>query len=246
MLVRQNRHKFIEPFHHLYSLERKKESPMLKKVFSLITACLLLASTSFTGIMVPSVSASTAQEDIISKTERAIKEAQSSALYDENGQVVNMTITGPNREKVLFGLSYDAQGQLKYLTQENGLKIEILYNQTGQFQGVALPDGGRMLINRKDNGEFGLTREMPGKKHLTFNRSRNNNSYGNTANFAGYIAEADCRSAVEAAGAAALLAAAACATSTLACIAAQVNLAFAIARAYRACNPEAQIEENVT
>lgn len=212
---------------------------MLKKILSITIACLLLSSvTPFTGV------SSAAQDDSIARAERAIKEAQASAVYDATGRVMKMTLTSPTNEKVTIGLSYDTKGQLDYLIQENGLKIGVLYNESGQLQGIALPDGGRMVIKRNISGKFiGFTRELPKEKgQVLRNQHRPTVSNAVNLNAASYLDESggDCREAVETAAAAAIVMAAACATNTLACIAATVNFAFAAARAYRACNPDAE------
>lgn len=221
---------------------------MLRKTFTVTIIFLLIASiTASAGGGVSFKEGSSAPESIKTRVDRIIKEAQESAIYDDSGHIIKLTVTDLRDRKVPVGLEYDKHDRLQGVAVEDGFRIGILYEKSGQLQGFKLPDGVRLKIKRGSNGEIvGFIKESASASRRGFKPVTNQLFNATQALALDGDPVSDCRVAVAAAAAAALNAAAACAFgSTPQCATAVTIAAVAAANAVNSCR-DVMLMENAS
>jgi YD repeat-containing protein len=173
-------------------------------------------------------------EESKARVERMLEGAQKSVTYDHSGRVVTTNVPISDGEKVAVSLKYDGRNRLQYVVCDDGTRIGLVYDDSGQWQGFSFPDGGKMLFTRNREGVIiGLKRigkpashQVPSAKGVGIRR----------VSFGAPLVVDDCRNAVAAAAAAAASAAAICAAGpSVPCAAAVAGAAIAAKIAYDAC-----------
>ena len=176
--------------------------------------------------------------------ERTLQEADKSATYDQAGRVKKLTFTVSENKKVSFSFMYDEQDRIQYIVQENGTKMQLQYDTTGQWQGVIFPDGGRMMLERDQAGNvIELHIQKPARRKSSQLRSAG--AHSARLRKASIALVDDCKAAVDRATDAAVAAGIVClAGPSPICTAAVAWAVFTAYLAYRACHPEIMLEES--
>ena len=87
------------------------------------------------------------REQAKARAGRMIDGAQKSATYDHNGRAVKTTVPISDGEKVAVSLKYDGRNRLQYVVCDDGTRIGLVYDDSGQWQGFSFPDGGKDAVH---------------------------------------------------------------------------------------------------
>lgn len=130
-----------------------------------------------------------------------------------------MTIKGKPTKTIRY--EFDGNNRLKFLTDENNIKIELIYDESGNLTSFKFPDGGEAILQWNSSTSC---KTVEGVKLKSPN--------GIERQLAG-----NCEDEMEQAAWAATIASYICGTngSGAACYAAMANLGYRTYRAYRAC-----------
>jgi YD repeat-containing protein len=159
--------------------------------------------------------------------------AQKGAIYDGAGRAVKTTVPTSETEKVTVSLKYDKRNRIQAVALDNGTRVGLVYDASGQWQGFSFADGGKMLFERNAAGE------IVGFARVTRSANEKLPSAGRPGvRRVGFGAPTldGCASATASAVAAAVVAAGACLEGpSIQCATAVASAAVAAARAYEAC-----------
>lgn len=221
---------------------------MLKRSLTLSTLFSLLIVLATTPASLTASTHSTpppSQNQTETEVGRTTREAAKGTTYDQTGRVTSTTVTASDSKKVSVSFKYGELNRIQYAVLENGTRIRFVYDQAGQWQGFAFPDGGAMMFERDQAGNVvGLKRTAKPAGRKT---SQHKKVIAHKAVYGSPAAMADaCRDAVAAAAAAAATAAATCATlgPSVQCAAAAAAAVISATHAYNVCTESVAVEES--
>ena len=170
-----------------------------------------------------------------------IAEVKKTAVRDEKGTVKEVSLSNLGDGKHTLRFDYDNNSRLSSITDEKGKRTLLSYDENNRFKYYEFSNGTQLhAVYAKSQQGVGILVGLKWKHpNGEFEKIRmtTKSSYGD-------VSDRDCREAIDAAGAAAVIAIAVCGVDPYSgdCVAATGTAAYLAYRAWRICYPSAEEE----